>query len=261
MPMAPILWQANPACVDSRQARDVLARAAAAGADWIYIPSFLSAAEASELARLLGLIGSAWSVVIGLRVDQLQGRAVVPLQQRLAELGLRRCHALMIQGMSPTDAKSGRPFHRVIQLRERGLIDASFVYADDFACAQWMVENSPAHAVCLPYGLADQTAAYGLLRTAAENGAALIAAPVILPPWQPAPAFTAEMDLSFIAAEPGIAAVLRPLPLDPERLERMIHAVSTPMLDSDRQTWQDQYRQFTPPPSRPIRGLPSEFGE
>ena len=56
----------------------------------------------------------------------------------------------------------------MLQLRDAGLTQFSFLEAESAEVAEWMVENTPARAVSVPFDPADQTARFRLTEVARE---------------------------------------------------------------------------------------------
>ena len=238
-PIPPILWRIGP---HTAAPADVLQRLPETGATWFFI-------DAGTPDQTLAQLSPGASIVIGMDVGQLTPRAAAWLSRRLQQLSLATCEGVLIQDASPSAIKSGGPFHRLIQLRERGLTRTFWLDAEDAATAEWMVENTPAHAVCVPFSLDDQLAAYRVLPAAAEMGLAVIAKPGDL----------SAANLSFIAAEPRISAIVIGLPQTPQDLRRMAVAVAHPMPDEQRLTAWEAWQAAHPEPPRPKRNLPPDM--
>ena len=241
-PVAPVIWRIGP---DSSPSADVMQRLPEIGAAWF----FIDADAPDDLLHQLGQLTPAMSAVIGMSQTHLTPRAAHWLTGRLARLGLSSCDGVMIQDVSPSEIKAGGPFHRLIQLRDRGLTKTFWIDAEDAPSAEWMVENTPAHALCIPFSLVDQTAAYRILPATAEMGLALIARP----------GDASEKNLAFISAEPRISSILIDLPPTPPEFTRIINAIAHPLPESQRLEAWERYRAAHLEPPKPKRNLPPDM--
>lgn len=254
-PVPPVIWRVGGTPIDPAAMRQSLQ----AGADWIYVPSDTDDAWLAQAAQQLAPVEK-WSILLGMTAGGLHARAAKWVEARLAVLGLRGCAGILIESADPGQIKSGGPFHRLMQLRDRGLAELSLVEARDGPTAEWLVDNTPAHAVVLPFGLRDQSARYRIFESAMELQVGLIAVPPVSPVWTPPEPASAEPELAFVAAQPAIAAVLQPMPADVDALQRTLGAVAQPMGDEERERWWSAFQRDVRPPPKPVRNLPPEFG-
>ncbi|MGE5611525.1 MAG: hypothetical protein ACM359_19905 [Bacillota bacterium] len=255
-PIPPFLWQLpdSAAAINPR----VLETLSLAAATWFFIPRNVPQSGLSDFARALEPLADAARIVIAIDAAQLQPRRSRIIQDRLAPLSRSCCEAIYLQDISPSDVKAGSPFHRLSQLRDQGITSLFFIDAPDHATAEWMLDHSPAHAVCIPFGLADQTAKYRLFEDAAGFGTGLIARPPHRLIWQPDSPIDLFSDITFILADPAIAALLLPLPSILAELQLLLDAATHPMPDSDRQQWWNCFSQQVPPPAPLPRSTPPE---
>jgi hypothetical protein len=240
LPVAPVVWR-----ISDHAPADVLRALAEAGASWLVVDAGADDQLLDALARHL----PGFPAVIAMQADQLTPRAALWLSRRLDRLSLQRAVGLLVQDATPGAIKAGGPFHRLIQLRERGLAQTFWLEAEDAATAEWMVENTPAHAVCLPFSISGQSAGYRVLPAAAAMGVALVARS----------GDTAADNLSFIAGTAAITSMLIDLPPTLDELGRIVRAVSSPTADARRQQIEQAYRAANPEPPRPRRNLPPDM--
>ncbi len=255
-PVSPLLWRLGDAPIEV----DILTRAARAGANWLYLSHDAPEETVGAIRESLARVNVAFSFVIGIAVDALQSRAATPLQQRLAALGVKNCAAVMLQNVVAADVKSGRPFHRLMQLRDRGLVQTFWIESQTCADAEWMIENTPAHALSLPFGVLDQTARYRVAAASIELGTAIVAAPVASPVWQPPKSVGPAADIAYSSGESAIASILRPFPATHGDLEAMLSAAAHPMPEADREDWWKLFQQVVPSTPKPPHGHGPEFG-
>ena len=215
---------------------------------WLYIPSTV---ESINSCRHLIHPERA---VLGITAAELIEQRGAAFLRRLEDLSLRRCEAVVLENASATEIKAGTPFHRLSQFRERGLVQMFFVDAADYATAEWMLNHTPAHAVALPFGLADQSAKFRLLEEAGRFGTGIIARPVTDPLWTAPPDI--ETDLRFILSDPALSSVMVPLSMADE-VDQALH---NPMSTEERERWWQQYQAAVPQPPMPTRNLPPEYG-
>ncbi|HTW95357.1 MAG TPA: hypothetical protein VMD30_11215 [Tepidisphaeraceae bacterium] len=230
----PIIWR-----IDEKFDRQMLD---AAGGEWVYAPA------GSYRAELHGL-----KVLLGVEADALRPRSNAAVEYRLKELMLTHCTAIVLQGASADDVKTGWPFHRLIPLREQNLAQLVIVETLDALEAEWLVENSPAHGILVPFGQRNMSAAFRLLDAAKEVGTAILATP-------PALGRENATDLQLRLSDDRIAAAVEPLPQTNAELMRIREALNSPLSDEVRaELWNDYSSRIPPPP--PLRsGHPPEYG-
>ncbi len=255
----PVIWE-----IDSREScgREVLERCAQAQANWFFAPAgvgeealraFVERHPSSQCGP-----AEAYSLVLGVEPDHLLGREMREVVKRLEAVGRRECDAVMLQSASPAELKSGRAFHQLSKMRDGGMTQSVFLFTESVSDAEWLVENTPAHGVALPYGLLDQTAMFRVLEAADEMGTAVMSCRPREAVWEPEGLHSTETDLSFRVAAPGVTSVVEPLPGTVEELDRMLEAVSRPMAVSERSRWWEQFQQRVSPPPKPRLGHPPE---
>jgi aryl-alcohol dehydrogenase-like predicted oxidoreductase len=196
--------------------------------------------------------------VIGVESDELVARRNRVLLERLEALGRSKCDAVMLQDADADALKAGRPFHRLSQLRDAGLTHMIFLDATTSEVAEWMVENTPALAVAVPYDLADQTARYRLFDVAKEMETRLLSRrasvrkfPVEAP---------ADEAIAFRLANPHVTAIIEPLPESRERIDAIVHAARMTLSPEKLDRWWRQYQEKVPLSPKPKRGHPPEYG-
>ena len=140
-------------------------------------------------------------------------------------------------------------------MREKGLAQLAMVETHEVLEAEWLVENSPAHAVLAPYGIAEMSAAYRLLDAAREVGTGILAT-------RP-PGATSSMDVTDLQlrlSDERIAAAIEPLPRSDADLAVIQEAMKTRLsAERRRELWDDFTSRVPPPP--PLRsGHPPEYG-
>jgi hypothetical protein len=248
---------------DSLLAR--LAAATARGLDWFWLSSDVTTESLKVFAESRDAIeadeGRVLHAVLGAAVDDFATRDAAGVRARVAALGRGRCDAVMLEDATLLDLKSGRPFQRLAKLRDDGLAGLLFLGAGDVASAEWMVEHTPAHAVCVPYGLPDLSAAHALLDAAAELGTALLARAPERALWTPTePPVSDEADVAFLAAEARVASAVLDLPTSTARIEGIARAAADPMPADVRARLWEAFRQQVPPPPKRRGGHAPEFG-
>jgi hypothetical protein len=234
---------------------------ARAVADWFYLPAGLAPAQIRttvEALRAGAVCDEGPWVVLGVALEETLRRSTEPIDARRDAASRARCDAVLVEDAEPGALKAGRPFHRLARLRERGEIELIFLDAADVPTAAWMVEHTPAHAVCVGIGLADLTAEYALLPAAQEMGTAVIARAPQRPAWSRGIGVDPCEDLSYLVADQRVSAVLRALPRQPDELTGILTALSRPMDAPSRSAWWSAFEQSVPPPSRPGRSHPPD---
>ena len=242
-----VVWELDGPAVGP----DILRRCASGGANWLVVPTTLSI---DELAAVAPSLPADWSLVLSVSAEALTARAGNAVETRLTALGRERCAAVMLRDVSPDDLKAGRPFHRLARLRDAGRVELFFVDAPDHPTAEWMVEHSPAHAIALRFGIGDQTARYRTLPTAEEYGTGILSRRPTMLAWQPPRGFGAADDIAFCLSQPGVSAVIEPLPPDVAGVERVVRAAQTAVDDAE-QLWQ-AFQQQVPEPKKRRGGHP-----
>lgn len=236
----PLIWLIHP-----QVQQEVWTLAAAAGANWAIVPASLTDQSLGSLA-----VGRQHvSIILGLDAASLASRKLDGPSKRLQLLGQNRCLAGLIQDIAADEVKAGWPFHRLGQLRDRGLMELLMAQADDCAAGEWLVDHSPAQAVVAPYTIANQLAAYRLLDSASEVDTAILAQGDGGDP---------AADVRFVLSDPRIAAVVLPLPHTPAELGVLLEAASNPMDESDRQKLWADYQTRVPAPPKPRSAHPPE---
>lgn len=256
--IAPVIWQAAEHAIVSPAAAELLLDCAEAGANWILVPAGLATDLVARLGDLLRHVHANWELIIGVGADELHIDEEF-LSQRLTALGTSRCDTVMLENASAEAIKSGRPFHRMMRLRDHGILRHFAIAAERCADAEWFVNHTPAHAVSVPFGWLDQTAKYRVLSAAADLGVAIFAAPVAEAQWSPPEALGQQSQLSFVAAEPLVTAVLQRLPDTEPALDRVLSAINKPMPVEQHARWWGVYLQQVPEPAKPSRNLPPDM--
>ncbi|HEX2973031.1 MAG TPA: hypothetical protein VHP11_11905 [Tepidisphaeraceae bacterium] len=255
-PIPPLIWEL-PASADAIPA-SLLPLLASAATTWFLLPRSVPQSALADLSRCLAPLGQAVRLVIAINADQLQPRRSSIVQDRLAPFSRSTCEAVLLQDASPSDVKAGSPFHRLTQLRDRGLTSLFFIDAPDHASAEWMLDHSPAHAVALSFGLADQTAKYRLFDDAIGFGTGLLARPPYQLIWHPDSPIDLPLNIAFTLGESAITALLLPLPSTPQDLQCLLDAAAHPMPEPHRELWWDRFARQVPPPPRLSRSTPME---
>lgn len=247
----PMIWEMTEAFVENTSGEEILRACTRYQVNWLLLPQLLSPAVLERMKTTLGGVedNQRWTIVLGADAESLRSRNARFVEDRLALLGRQKCLAIMLESAAIIDVKSGWPFHRLMHLRDRGLTELFFIEAEDCAAAEWFVEHSPAHAIGLPFGIEDQTARYRLLDMAASVGTALLARSV-----------NSDEDRRFVAAEPGIAALIQPLPESVEGVESILRAMAHPISADERSRHWEQFKQRVPEPPRPRSAHPPEYG-
>ena len=179
--ISPLVWHVGPLSPGADPPLTILWAAIALGG-WVFVPTDVQDADLgwvkkvfdSQPTEVAPTVRSR-SVVMGVRGEDLAAqRAVAPVRTagRDRRDKLHRGHA----GRGRPRRAEGRPhYQRLAQFRNAGVIRLIFLEATDVPNAEWLIENTAAHAVSLPFGVADLTAAYGLLDIAKEVGTAVLA--------------------------------------------------------------------------------------
>jgi hypothetical protein len=265
--IAPLVWRVGPLSPAADPPLTILWAAVALGG-WVFVPTDVPDAELAwvkkvfdsqptEVARTV----RSRSVVMGVRGEDLAARRASRLYERLAGLGATSCAAVMLEEADPIELKGGRAYQRLTQLREAGVIRLIFLEATDVPNAEWLIENTAAHAVSLPFGVADLTAAYGLLDIAKEVGTAVLARRPERIVWNATAGWDKPtMHVPFCLSDPRVAAVIEPLPATDERLTYLVAAASSPIPNQVRESIWAAFQQEVPKPPRSRTGHPPEYG-
>jgi hypothetical protein len=188
------------------------------------------------------------NIAISVNSPKVLERNARPVHEELAKLGRKRCEAVILDDATPTELKGGRLFHRLSQLRDEELTSLLILSAPDSLAAEWMVENTAAHGVIVPFSRADQSAGFRVLDKATDVGCALLARAKDLE------------DIRLILAEPRITVAIIPAPaseVELEELERIVRAgPDTAYRDEE---W-EKYRASHEPPAKLRSSHPPEYG-
>jgi hypothetical protein len=258
-PVPLLLWRLSKQAIASPEPTATFRACAQAGAAAFFIPADLPRSLLERLGMILAAVPGAWQPFVGLLGETLEARGDDTLADRLATLGMSRCRGIVVEEVSSAQIKAGRVFHRLMRLRDRRLTELFLLDTENPAEAQWMLANTPAHGVCVPYGLLDQTIAFGVLAPATELGMAIVATPVTAPRWLPPEEIGPEDDLAFVAGEAAVASIMRPFPQDEQHLQRMLRAVCQPMPEGSRARWWASYQAAVPAPPKLPRHLPPDL--
>jgi hypothetical protein len=241
----PVIWRVTH---ESSPAADVLGRAAAAGADWVLFDESVAAPAVPENLPL--------RTIVGIDLETLVERTGQRLAARFDALPGRRCDAVLLQRATANDLKSGRPYSRLSRLRDDGRTSLLMLEAYDDAEAEWMVENTAAHAVSVPYSAGDQLVRYRVLEHARQLGVALLAREPDVARVAVAP----EGDpVRFRLSDPDVTATIEPLPRDEQALRDVLTRASSPISEVERQQRWELFQQNVPEPPKPRGGHPPEF--
>jgi hypothetical protein len=213
---------------------------------WLYVPHAIPP-DALKLT-----IPTGWNCVIGVEMESLRTRVVQPLDDKLAALGVKRCAGVMIESPTSLGVKAGWPFHRLSQLRDRGVTSQFWVDVSDVQDAEWLVENTPAHAVVIGYGIADQAAKYRLLKSANDMGVAVVGKGV--------QGGDDMEDVRLRSGEPGLTTQIIDLPTDLTGLGRVLEVMQMDMTPAELNSAWEAYAKDHPEPPRPKGAHPPEFG-
>jgi hypothetical protein len=250
-----VLWELS---LDAVAFADVLAHVAAAGADWFFIPATVAAGDVPLLVERLRSLPSA-NVVLGVTAAEFVSRTRRAEVERLDALRPLRCAAMLVQSAGPSEMKSGGPFHRLNNLRNAGRCDFVFAEAETVADGEWMIGNTPAHAVVLPFGVADQTARFRVLAAAEELGTAVIVRTPHAAAWD-APKLDRAAELAFALSHPAVAMVVEPLPVGRVEASGSLAAASRLISDAERDEIWKRFRAVVKEPPKPRGNHPPEYG-
>jgi hypothetical protein len=265
--IVPLVWRVMPLRPGAEPPLSILWAAVATG-EWVYVPTDVSDAELawvtkvfdSHTAELTRTLRSR-SLIVGARGEDLAARGASRLRERLAALGAASCAAVMLEEADPIELKGGRAYQRLTQLRDAGVTRLIFLEATDVPNAEWLIENTAAHAVSLPLGVADLTAAYGLLDIAKEVGTAVLARRPERAVWNATAGWDGPTShVPFCLSDPRVAAVIEPLPATYERLNDLLVAAAFPIPDQVRESIWAAFQREVPRPPRSRTGHPPEYG-
>ncbi len=240
---------------------DLVRTATSAGADAFYFP----AAMELVILRQWGALLEKWNpqkpgscrLILGVSVHDLEARKAQSARERVTATGAHPVDAMMLEAASLGELKAGRAFQRLSKLRQQGSVRDLFLGAGEIAEAQWMIENTPAHAVMLPFGLADQTAAFTALGTAMELGTAVLARRPTVARWSGAEVDDAR-DVSFRIATRTVTALVESLPASVASLNHLLGFCRS-MPEQERLEWWSRFKAEVPPPPKARSGHPPEF--
>ena len=250
-PVPPVLWELTAPADAS-----VIAACAAVGADWFLVPAVVATPDIAPIVK--SLLGSA-KVVVGVTAADLVARTRRAEVERIDALRPLHCAAVMVQAAEPSEMKSGGPFHRINNLRQQGLTEFVFAEAETVADAEWIIGNSPAHAVSVPFGIEDQTARFRVLAQAEELGTAILARRPTESVWEAGEVSRAE-DLAFVLSHPAVAMVIETLPASREDTTRVLEALSRPAREARRDEIWARFAARVKEPPKPRGNHPPEYG-
>jgi hypothetical protein len=259
--IAPLVWRIGPLDPTADPPLTV-PRAAIVMGGWFFVPAEVPDADLGWLKNVFNSYAlQKLSVVMGVRGEDLAGRSASRVRERLAAIGADACAAVMLEEADPIELKGGRAYQRLTQLRDAGVTRLIFLEATDVPNAEWLIENTAAHAVSLPLGVGDQTASYGLLDVAKEVGTAVLARRPERVVWNaPAGWKDPAANASFCLADARVAAVVEPLPGTADGLSSLLAAAAHPMPDAERAALWAAFEQQVPKPARSRTGHPPEYG-
>jgi hypothetical protein len=252
-PVPPVLWEltagADPGALEE---------AAAAGADWFLVPASVPVDRIPTLVASIRAIPSA-HVVVGVTAADLVTRTRRAEVARIDALRPLKCAAVMVQAGGPSEMKSGGPFHRINNLRQQGRCELVFAEAETVADAEWMIANSPAHAVSVPFGIEDQTARWRVLAQGEELGTAVLARTPHERVWEVKHP-TREEDLAFVLAHRAVAMGVQPFPTSREEASRILGSAARPIDETQREALWARFSQSVKEPAKPRGQHPPEYG-
>ena len=212
----------------------------------------MDVASSEQVRRVHAAMGKEMKLVVPVAAASLESRKGRAVETYLEAVGVDGCEAVLLEGATPGDVKAGGVFHRLARLRENGVVGWFMISAADYPEAEWMVHHSPAHAVCLPFGLGDMTAKYRVLEDAENYGTGVIARAVEQRVWDPA--YSAADDVAFAAGE--VTSVLVSI----GRAREVLDGLARPMNERARADWWERFKTVVGEPAKPVRNLPPEFG-
>lgn len=251
----PIIWEVGPDRVEQPEFATIVQACVRLGASEFYLPA---ASDVTVIERFAQT--AAPHVLLGMQAEHLLPRGSPAARQRIRAAREGRTSGVLLEDVASVELKGGRVFQRMAQLRDEGLVQFLALDAADVAAAEWMVEHTPAHAVCVPYGLEDQTAGYALLATAEELATAVFARRPARTIWTPPDEITPDLDLGFRLGDARVTACIEPLPGSEDELESRVRAASDSMPAPARARWWSAFQQQVPAPPKARGAHPPEFG-
>jgi hypothetical protein len=245
-----VVWELNDA---SRG--ELLAACRALDVNWFLVPATLPVAA---VAQWRDRLQASDHLIFGVDSHELVARRNQVLVERLEAIGRSNCDAVMLQDADTDSLKAGRPYHRLSQLRDAGLTRMIFLDAASAEVAEWMTENTPAQAVAVPYDLADQTARYRLFDVAKEMETRLLSRRATVR--KLSIDASADEAIAFRLADPHVTAVIEPLPESREQIDAIARAAPMTLSPEKLDSWWRKYQETVPPPPKPKRGHPPEYG-
>lgn len=253
LPTLKVVWEIARRA--SGGGRELLHAARAQDANAVLFPV---AASPETLGSWAEIVESNDTVIVGLDSDDLVARRNRALEERLALLKQARCAAVLLQNVETDSLKAGRPFHRLLQLRDAGLTQKIFLDAPSAAVAEWMVENTPAAAVAVPFDLWEQSAKFRLFQIAREMQTGLLSRRHVVR--RISASASREDDLSFRIAESPVTALIEPLPDSTDEMLSILRCIASPMSGIHRDEWWERFAATVEAPPKPKRGHPPEYG-
>lgn len=238
---SPVIWQ-----VESKPDSGVLNELSARGLDAFFWPSDCEAPLGQfELSR--SATPDHARTWLGVGADDLMPRDMPRVRKRLAEAA--RCDVIVLEDADISDLKGGRAFQRLLELRHEGAVAAIAIQAGDLNTARWVLENTAAQVLVLPFGLGDLTAAYTLLPDAQQLGFAVVAQAPAETVWTPALPYDVSTDLAYRVSTPGVCASLAPMPANIDDVKLAVHGLAAPMSESSHQAWWAEFSERIPAPT------------
>lgn len=248
--IAPVIWEIDGSA--ARVDEDLLGMMTRVGATWIVGPRTLDVASSDQVRRVHAAMGNEMKLIVPVTATSLESRKGRAVETYLEVVGVTGCEAVLLEGATPGDVKAGGMFHRLSRLRENGVVGWFIISAQDYAEAEWMVHHSPAHAVCLPFGLGDMTAEYRVLEDARNYGTGVIARAVEQRAWDER--YSLAEDVAFVTGE--ATAVMQPI----GKAREVLEGLRVPMSEETRSGWWGRFSKRVGEPAKPVRNLPPEFG-
>ena len=248
--IAPVIWEIDESVAGVDEG--LLRTMAREGASWFVGPRTLDDTAREQMKRVRLATGEEMRLIVPVAAESLVSRKGRPVERYLEAVGIDRCEAVLLEGATPGEVKAGGVFHRLSRLRENGVVGWFAVSAEDYAEAEWMVHHSPAHAVCLPFGLGDMTAKYRVLEDARNYGTGVIARAVERRVWDEG--HSIAEDVAFAVGEATSAIV----PIGKAR--EVMEVMRNPMSEEERAGWWERFKNVVGEPAKPVRNLPPEFG-
>ena len=258
--IAPLVWRVGPLGPGVDPPLTILSAAIATGG-WVFLPADVPDADLGFLKAFDSKTIQRPSIVMGVRGEDLAAqRAFAPVRTTGRDRRDKLCGGHPGRGRS--HRAEGRPaYQRLTQLRDAGVTRLIFLEATDVPNAEWLIENTAAHAVSLPFGVADLTAAYGLLDIAQEVGTAVLVRRPERVVWNATSGWDKPTShVPFCLSDPRVAAVIEPLPDTEERLRDLLVAAASLVSDDVTGELWAAFQQQVPRPPRSRTGHPPEYG-